>query len=97
MFQIFHFNIKPWTDDRTLHHTSAYKHQLTSLRAAKTAEKNLCCLLKINITSVIDTNENEHASRRYAVVFFVLVAKFMICHYYTNTNASFIIYHKFLW
>jgi len=32
--------------------------------------KNLCCLLKIDVTPVIDANENEHASRRYAVVFF---------------------------
>jgi len=43
---------------------------LTSLQPAETAEKNLCCLLKIDITSVIDVNENEHTSRRYAVVFF---------------------------
>jgi len=36
----------------------------------KTTEKNLCCLLKIDITSVVDANEKEHTSRRYAVVFF---------------------------
>ena len=39
----------------------------------------------------MDANENEHTSRRYAAVFFVLVTKFMmICHYQTNFNASFI-------
>jgi len=31
--------------------------------------KNLCCLLKIDITLVIDANENKHTSRRYTVVF----------------------------
>jgi len=31
--------------------------------------KNLCCVLKIDITSVIDANENEHTSRQYTVVF----------------------------
>jgi len=30
---------------------------------------NPCCLLKIDITSVMDANENEHTSRRYTVVF----------------------------
>jgi len=37
--------------------------------ASKNSGKNLCCLLKIDITSVTDTNENEHTSRRYTVVF----------------------------
>jgi len=37
--------------------------------ASKNSGKNLCCLLKIDITSVIDANENEHTSRRYTVVF----------------------------
>jgi len=36
--------------------------------ASENSGKNLCCLLKIDITSVIDANENEHTSRRYAVV-----------------------------
>jgi len=31
--------------------------------------KNLCCLPKIDSTSVIDVNENEHSSALYAVVF----------------------------
>jgi len=44
--------------------------------ASKNSGKNLCCLVKIDITSVIDINENKHTSRRYAVVvFFVLVMK----------------------
>jgi len=38
--------------------------------ASKNNGKNLCCLLKIDITSVVDANENEHTSRRYAVVVF---------------------------
>ena len=46
--------------------------------ASKNSGKNLCCLLKIDITSVIDATENEHTSRRYTVVFFVLVTKFMM-------------------
>jgi len=45
--------------------------------ASKNSGKNICCLLKIDITSVVDANENEHTSRRYTVVFsFVLVIKF---------------------
>jgi len=36
---------------------------------SKNSGKNLCCLLKIDITSVIDATENEHTSRRYTVVF----------------------------
>jgi len=31
--------------------------------ASKNSRKNLCCLLKIDITSVIDADENEHTSR----------------------------------
>jgi len=93
MFQIFHFNIKPWTDDRTLHHTSAYKHQLTSLWRAK-QRKNLCCLLKVDIMSVTDANENQHASRRYAVVFFCFGDKIyddmpLLHYYYNHLTASF--------
>jgi len=38
--------------------------------ASKNSGKNPCCLLKIDITSVMDANENEHTSRRYAAVFF---------------------------
>ena len=30
--------------------------------ASKNNGKTLCCLLKIDITSVIDANENEHTS-----------------------------------
>jgi len=63
-------------------------HPTNSVKALKATciqqkrQKNLCCLLKIDITSVTDANEEEHASRRYTVVFFVLVTKFtMICHY----------------
>jgi len=37
--------------------------------ASKNSGKNLCCCVKIDITSVIDANENDHTSRRYAVVF----------------------------
>jgi len=37
---------------------------------SKNSGKNLCCLLNIDITSVIDATENEHTSRRYTVVFF---------------------------
>jgi len=39
------------------------------LSGQRKQRKNLCCLLKIGITSVIDANENEHTSRRYTVVF----------------------------
>jgi len=50
--------------------------------ASKKSGKNLCCLVKIDIMSMIDANESEHTSRRYMVVFFVLATKFMIiCHY----------------
>jgi len=38
--------------------------------ASKNSGENLCCLQKIDITSVIDANENEHTSRRYTVVVF---------------------------
>jgi len=51
---------------------------LTSLRSTETVEKNLCCRLKVDIMSVIDVNENEHTNRRYAVVVFVLMIKFMM-------------------
>jgi len=37
--------------------------------ASKNSGTNLFCLLKIDITSVIDANENEHTSRWYTVVF----------------------------
>jgi len=37
--------------------------------ASKNSGKNLCCFVKIDITSVIDAHENDHTSRRYAVVF----------------------------
>jgi len=37
--------------------------------ASRNSGKNLCCLLKVDITSVTDVNENEHTSRRYVVVF----------------------------
>jgi len=37
--------------------------------ASKNSGKNLCCLLKIDVTSVIDAIENEHTSRQYTVVF----------------------------
>jgi len=37
--------------------------------ASRNSGKNICCLPKIDVTSVIDANENEHTSRRYAVVF----------------------------
>jgi len=30
---------------------------------SKTAEQNLCCLLKVDITPVTDGNENERTSR----------------------------------
>ena len=36
---------------------------------AKTAEKNIFCLLKLDITSVTDANENGHTTRRYTLVF----------------------------
>jgi len=38
--------------------------------ASKNSGKNFCCFLKINITPVINVNENEHTSRRYTIVFF---------------------------
>jgi len=38
--------------------------------ASKNSIKNFGCLLKIDITSVIDANENDHTSRRYSVVVF---------------------------
>ena len=61
-------------------------HKILSADFAATSKNSgryLCCLLKIDITSVIDANENDHTSRRYTVVFFVFVMKFvMICHYY---------------
>jgi len=31
--------------------------------ASKNSRKNLCCLLKIDITSVTDAKENKHTSR----------------------------------
>jgi len=37
--------------------------------ASKNSGKNLCRLLKIDITSEIDANGNKHTSRRYTVVF----------------------------
>ena len=37
--------------------------------ASKNSGKNLCCLLRIDISSVIDANKNEHTSRWYTVVF----------------------------
>ena len=37
--------------------------------ASKNSGKNPCCLLKIDITSLMDANENEHTSRHYTVVF----------------------------
>jgi len=37
---------------------------------SKNSGKNLRRLLIMDITSVIDANENEHTSRRYTVVFF---------------------------
>jgi len=37
--------------------------------ASKNSGKNLCCLPKIDVTSIIDANDNEHTSRRYTVVF----------------------------
>jgi len=41
--------------------------------ASKKSGKNPCHLLKTDITSAIDADENEYTSRRYTVVFFVLV------------------------
>jgi len=50
--------------------------------ASKNSGKNPCCLLKIDFTSVIDANENEHASRRYTAVLFCFGDEIMmICHY----------------
>ena len=40
--------------------------------ASKNSGKNPCCLLKIDITSVMDANENEHTSRRLYGCFFVI-------------------------
>ena len=86
--------IKRW--DKKVSKTRHFTVNLLRVAASKNSGKNLCCVLKIDITSVIDVDENEHASRRCAVVFFVLIMKFMtICHCLTNVNASFIIYHKF--
>ena len=49
--------------------------------ASKNSGKNPCCLLKIDITSLMDANENEHTSRWLYGCFLLLVIKFMICHY----------------
>ena len=49
--------------------------------ASKNSGKNPCCLLKIDNTSLMDANENEHTSRRLYGCFLLLVIKFMICHY----------------
>jgi len=50
--------------------------------ASKNSGKNPCCLLKIDIMSLMDANENEHTSRRLYDCFLLLVMKFMmICHY----------------
>jgi len=46
--------------------TGAALSNYSPLRPAKTAGK-LGCLLKIDITSVTDANENEYTSRRYIV------------------------------
>ena len=52
---------------------------LTSLWLAKTSEKNLCCLLKIDITSVIvPTKTNIPADD--IQLFFVFVMKFMMIY-----------------
>jgi len=40
--------------------------------ASKNSGKNPCCLLKIDITSMMDANENEHTSRRLYGCFFVI-------------------------
>jgi len=37
--------------------------------ASKNSGKNLCCLLKIDITSVIDANKNEHTNIRVVFCF----------------------------
>jgi len=65
--------------------------------ASKNSEKNLCCLLKTDIMSVIDGNKRNIPANDIQLFFSVLVTKFMkICHCKTNINASFVIYHKFL-
>jgi len=42
---------------------------LTSLQSGKKQRKNLCWLLQIDITLVINANENNHTGRQYTVVF----------------------------
>jgi len=55
-------------------------------------KKIFFCLLKIDNKSVIDGNENERASRRYAVVFRSDREIYDdMSHCLTNINASFII------
>jgi len=50
---------------------------------------------KIDITSAIDANENEHTNRRYTVVVFLFwwwnLWWYAVCYYQTNINASFIL------
>jgi len=56
--------------------------------ASKNSGKNLCCLLKVDITSVIDANENEHTSRPYTVVFFSFADNIYddVPHTHTHTH-----------
>ena len=49
--------------------------------ASKNSGKKSLLPCKIDITSVVDANENEHTSRRYTV-FLVLIMKFMMIRHY---------------
>ena len=51
--------------------------------ASENGGKNLCCLLKIDITSVIYASENEHniPADDMQLLFFLVMRFMMICHY----------------
>ena len=46
--------------------------------AAASKNKNLCCLLITDLTSVVDVNENGHSLPADDMHFFVSVMKFMM-------------------
>jgi len=50
----------------------------TSLQSAETAEKNLCCVRKLCITSVIDVSEKRTYPQMICGCFLVLIMKFMM-------------------
>jgi len=64
--------------------------------ASKNSGKNSCCLLKIDITSVMDANENEHYSRRHTVVFCFgdeeKILEIFVHKHYAHTHSVYVSY-----